>query len=42
MSTKIDEALNMIYDKIIKYVLEFLKTGEFRNKNTRAYMDAYT
>jgi hypothetical protein len=42
MNTKIDEALNIIYHSIIKYVLEFLKTGEFKNKNTRAYMDAYT
>lgn len=42
MNTKIDEALNTIYHSIIKYVLEFLKTGEFKNKNTRAYMDAYT
>lgn len=42
MTTKIDEALTIIYESIVKYVLEFLKTGEFRNKNTKAYMDAYT
>jgi hypothetical protein len=38
---KIQEGLQQIHDAIIKYVLEFLKTGIFRNKTTDAYMHAY-
>jgi hypothetical protein len=38
---KIDEGLLQIHDAIIKYVLEFLKTGTFRNKTPNAYMVAY-
>lgn len=38
---KIDEGLDQIYESIIKYVLEFLQTGTFRNKTPNAYMIAY-
>lgn len=38
---RIEEGLQQIHDAIIKYVLEFLKTGVFRNKTPNAYMIAY-
>lgn len=38
---KIQDGLKKIDDSIIQYVLEFLKTGEFRNKTPNAYMVAY-
>jgi len=37
----IDEGLEQIHEAIVKYVLEFLKTGIFRNKTTNSYMLAY-
>lgn len=38
---KIEEGLKEITNSVIQYVLEFLKTGVYRNKNTAAYMTAY-
>jgi hypothetical protein len=38
---KIDEGLQEIHSAIIIYVLEFLKTGVFRNKTPNGYMIAY-
>lgn len=35
------EALEAIDEVMIKYILEFLKTGEFKNKNANAYMRVY-
>jgi hypothetical protein len=39
--SKIAEALDNIHNSIIKYVLEFLQTGEFKNKSTYSFMNAY-
>jgi hypothetical protein len=39
--SSIVEALDNIHNSIIQYVLEFLKTGEFKNKTTYSYMNAY-
>lgn len=38
---KIKEGLEHIQNSIVCYVIEFLKTKEFRNKNANAYMVAY-
>lgn len=38
---KIKEGLNTIHESIVKYVLDYLKTGIFLNKNTNSYMTAY-
>ena len=38
---RIEDGLKQIHDSVIKYVLEFLRTGIFRNKTTDAYMSAY-
>lgn len=38
---KIQEGLQQIHDAIIKYVLKFLRTGVFENKNPNSYMLAY-
>lgn len=38
---RIEEGLTQIHESVIKYVLEFLRTGVFRNKTTDAYMSAY-
>lgn len=35
------DGIRLIHESIVKYVLEFLKTGEFKNKTTNAYMQAY-
>jgi hypothetical protein len=35
------EALVAIDEVMIKYILDFLKTGEFKNKNSKAYMRVY-
>jgi len=37
----VQEGLNIIHDSIVKYVLDYLKTGEFKNKSPNAYMTAY-
>lgn len=37
----VQEGLDIIHNSITKYVLEFLKTGKFRNKSPNAYMTAY-
>lgn len=39
---RIDEGLHQIHEAVIKYVLEFLTTGEFKNKTANAYMIAYS
>ena len=36
-----EDGIERIHNNIVKYVLEFLKTGVFRNKTTNAYMTAY-
>ncbi len=38
---RIDEGLEQIHEAIVKYILEFLKTGIFRNKTTNSFMTAY-
>ena len=38
---RIEEGLQQIHNSVIRYVLEFLRTGIFRNKTTDAYMSAY-
>lgn len=37
----VEDGINKIHNNIVKYVLEFLKTGVFRNKTTKAYMIAH-
>jgi cullin-4 len=39
---KIEEGVKSIHEAIVQYVLEFLKTGVFRNKTPNAYMVAYS
>lgn len=37
-----NEALEALDKVMINYVLEFLRTNEFKNKNSSAYMRVYT
>jgi hypothetical protein len=37
----IDEGIKMIYEKIVKNVLGYLKTGEFHEKDPKNFMEAY-
>jgi len=37
----VQEGLDIIHNSITKHVLDFLKTGEFKNKSSNAYMTAY-
>jgi hypothetical protein len=37
----VDEGIKIIYEKIVKNVLGYLKTGEFREKEPKNFMDAY-
>jgi hypothetical protein len=39
---RIDEGINEIHEAIVRYVLEYLKTGIFKNKTPNAYMVAYS
>lgn len=41
MENNNENGIEKIHNAIVKYVLEFLKTGIFRNKTTNAYMTAY-
>jgi len=41
-SMSMKEALETIDEVMIKYILDFLKTGEFKDKNSKAYMRVYT
>ena len=38
---KIKEGITIINDSMVVYVIEFLKTKEFKNKNANSYMVAY-
>ena len=40
-SMTMKEALETIDEVMIKYILDFLKTGEFKNKNSKAYKRVY-
>ena len=40
--TKVNEGLEKINESIVKHVLDYLKTGEFKNKTANAYMVAYS
>lgn len=40
-SMTMKEALEAIDEVMIKYILDFLKTNEFKNKNANAYMRVY-
>lgn len=37
----LEEGLELIYQKIIKNVLGFLRTGEFHEKDPKNFMEAY-
>ncbi len=37
----VQEGIEIIHNSIIRHVLEYLKTGEFKNKSPNAYMIAY-
>ncbi len=37
----VEEGLNIIYEKIVKNVLGYLRTGEFKEKDPRNFMEAY-
>ncbi len=39
---KVEDGLQQIHEAIVKYILEFLKTGVFRNKTTNSFMIAYS
>jgi cullin 1 len=40
--SRVTEGLDKINDSIVRHVLDYLKTGVFRNKTANAYMVAYS
>jgi hypothetical protein len=37
----VDKGVNFIHEKFVKNVLGYLKTGEFREKNPKNFMEAF-
>ena len=38
----LEEGLKFIHSTQVNYVIDFLKTGEFKNQNAKNYIEAYT